>query len=352
MRIAVVPGDGIGPEVVAETLALAESLRSRGHLAASWEELDWGAERFLATGRALPADGIERLRGFDAILAGAFGDPRVPDGVYMREILLAMRFELDLFINLRPVRCLAERLNPLKRFKAEDIDLVIVRENTEGLYCGSGGVVHAGTARELALQEMLVTRSGVERVVRAAFELACRRPRHKVTLVDKANALRFAGEVWQRTFAAVAAAYPAVATEHLYADVAAMEMVRNPARFDVIVTENLFGDILSDLAAALGGGLGLAASANLHPGRVSMFEPVHGSAPDIAGTGKANPLAAMGAFALMLRHVDLGGLADALDAAIADTVRGGALTPDLGGTSTTSEVGRAVRERLLERLAA
>ncbi len=352
LRIAVVPGDGIGPEVVGEVVRLAEALRARGRLDASWHELDWGAERFLTTGRALPPDGFEFLRGFDGILAGAFGDPRVPDAEYMREILFGMRFELDLYVNLRPVRCLDERLNPLKHVRASEIDLVIVRENTEGLYCGLGGVIRPGSPHEVGLQEMVVTRRGVERIARAAFELARTRPRRKVTLVDKSNALRFAGKVWQDTFREVASAFPEVATEHLYADVAAMEMVRNPARFDVIVTENLLGDILSDLAAMLAGGLGVAASGNIHPGRVSMFEPVHGSAPDIAGTGKACPLAALGSFALLLRHVRRDDLALALEESIADVVRSGAVTPDLGGTCTTSEVGAAVRDTLLGKVAA
>ncbi len=351
LRIAVVPGDGIGREVVAEVVALAEALRAAGRLAAEWQELDWGAERLLATGRAVPAGGFDALRSFDVILAGAFGDPRVPDGEYMREILLGMRFELDLFVNLRPVRCLQESLNPLKRVPASEIDLVIVRENSEGMYCGAGGFVHRGSPDETALQEMVVTRRGVERIVKTAFGIAGGRPRRKVTLVDKANALRYAGELWQRVFAEVAASHPEVEADHLYADVAAMEMVRNPGRFDVIVTENLLGDILSDLAAMLGGGLGLAASGNINPGRVSMFEPVHGSAPDIAGTGAASPLAAFASFALLLRHVGLAPLADDVERAIAETVRAGEVTPDLGGRCTTAEVGRAVRGRVLEAVA-
>ncbi len=348
VRIAVLPGDGIGREVIAEVMLVAEELRRAKRLTASWDVLDWGGDRYLVTGHAMPAGGIEYLRGFDAILVGAFGDPRVPDAEYMRRILLEIRFELDLFINMRPVRCLEERLNPLRNVSSADIDLVIVRENTEGLYCGAGGRVYAGTAAEVALQEMVVTRRGVERILRAAFDLARSRPRRKVTLVDKANALQFAGDLWQRAFGEVAAGYPDVAKDHLYADVAAMELVRNPGRFDVLVTENLLGDILSDLAAVLGGGLGLAASANVHPGRVSMFEPVHGSAPDIAGAGRANPLAAMASFALLLRHVGRPQLAGALDDAIACSVRDGRVTPDLGGSCTTAEVGAAVRERLME----
>jgi 3-isopropylmalate dehydrogenase len=351
-RIAVLPGDGIGREVIAEVVLLAEELRRAGHFAAVWEELDWGADRYLATGQAMPPGGIEYLRGFDAILVGAFGDPRVPDAGYMRQVLLGIRFELDLFINMRPVRCLEERLNPLKHVKASDIDLVILRENTEGLYCGVGGTLRGATAHEVAVQEMIVTRRGVERILRAAFELARTRPRGKVTLVDKANVLQFAGDLWQRTFGLVAAEFPEVGKDHLYADVAAMEMVRNPGRFDVVVTENLFGDVLSDLAAMLGGGLGLAASANLHPGRVSMFEPVHGSAPEIAGAGRANPLAALASFALLLRHVGRLELAATLDKAVAWAVREGRVTPDIGGDCTTAEVGKAVRERVMEQLAA
>ncbi len=349
-RIAVLPGDGIGREVIAEVMQLAEAVRRAGHLVANWEELDWGADRYLATGQAMPSGGMEYLRGFDAILVGAFGDPRIPDFAHARQILLGMRFELDLFINMRAVRCFEERLNPLKSVQARDIDLVIVRENTEGLYCGAGGRLHAGTPHEVAIQEMIVTRMGVERILRAAFELARTRQRRKVTLVDKANVLQFAGELWQRTFGQVASEFPDVAKDHLYADTAAMELVRNPGRFDVVVTENLFGDVLSDLAATLGGGLGLAASANLHPGRVSMFEPVHGSAPDIAGAGRANPLAAVASFSLLLRHVGRPALADALDAAVTATVRDGIVTPDLGGTCTTAEVGTAVRERMMEQL--
>jgi len=263
---------------------------------------------------------------------------------------LGMRFRLDLFANVRPVRCVDERLNPLKGVKAADIDLVVVRENTEGMYCGAGGVVYADSADEIALQEMVVTRRGVERVVRLAFELAATRRRAKVTLVDKANALPYAGGLWQRVFNEVASRFSAVTTDHLYADVAAMEMVRNPARFDVLVTENLLGDILSDLAATLGGGLGLAPSANLHPGRVSMFEPVHGSAPDIVGTGRANPMAAFATVALLLRNLSEDAAACAIESAIEETIRAGAVTPDLGGACTTAEVGRELRARTMERL--
>jgi 3-isopropylmalate dehydrogenase len=351
-RIAVLPGDGIGPEVIAEVVPLFDALTGGGVGPFEVEVLDWGADRLLATGEAMPADGFDRLAKFDAILLGAYGDPRILDPDYLRRLLLAMRFELDLFANLRPVRCLEERLNPLKGVKASEIDLIIVRENTEGMYSGVGGSVHVNTADEVALQEMVVTSRGVERVVRVAFDLAGTRPRAKVTLVDKANALPHAGALWQRVFSQVAAEFPAVETEHLYADVAAMEMIRNPGRFDVLVTENLFGDILSDLAAMLGGGLGLAPSANLHPGRVSMFEPGHGSAPDIAGTGLANPMAAFASLALLLRFLGEEDAARAIEWAIAAAVRAGRVTPDLGGVQATGEVGREVRRKTLERLSA
>ncbi len=350
IRIAVIPGDGIGREVTAEVVQLADAVRRAGHLAATWEELDWGADRYLASGQAMPSGGLEYLRGFNAIQVGAFGDPRVPNFAHARAILLGMRFQLDLFINLRPVRCLDERLNPLKNVRASDVDLVLLRENTEGLYSGAGGNVHAAAVDEVAVQEMITTRRGVERIVRAAFDLARKRKRKKVTLVDKANVLLYAGELWQRTFGDVAAEYPDVAKDHLYADTAAMEMVRNPGRFDVVVCDNMLGDILSDLAAMLGGGLGLAASANIHPGGAAMFEPVHGSAPDLAGKGRANPLAALASFGLLLRHVERGHLADAVDEAIAATVRNELGTPDIGGTATTAEIGEAVRERTLELL--
>jgi len=276
----------------------------------------------------------------------------VPDFTHAEQILLGIRRELDLFINMRPVRCLAERLNPLKHVRASDIDLVFFRENTEGLYCGAGGFLHRGRAEEIGLQTMMVTRRGVERILRAAFAHARTRRKRRVTLVDKANALRYAGAVWQGAFRSVAEEFPDIENDHLFVDTAALELVHDPARFDVVVTENLFGDILSDLAAALQGGLGMAASANLNPGHVSLFEPVHGSAPDLAGKGKANPLAAFLSFALLLRHVGLDELADAVGAAVERVVHDGRVTPDLGGDGSTREVGEQVCGWVLERLAA
>jgi len=301
---------------------------------------------------AVPEGGFDALRGSDAILIGAFGDPRVPGHEHARDILLGLRTELDLFVNLRPVRCTSAGLNPLRSVPWTAIDLIVVRENTEGLYCGAGGFAHRGGPDAVAVEEMLVTARGTRRVVEAAFALAARRPRRHVTLVDKSNALRHAGEIWQHSFAAVAGRYPEVAADHLYADAAALAMVQDPGRFDVVVTDNLFGDILSEIGAGLQGGIGLAASANLGAGRLAAFEPVHGSAPELAGTGRANPLAALAAFAMLLDHVGLSELASDLEGAIADVAEAGPHTPDLGGHATTAEVGAATRARMLARIAA
>jgi 3-isopropylmalate dehydrogenase len=348
VRVAVIPGDGVGPEVVSEAVAAGLVLQEAGLVDFDFVEFDWGAERFLREGVAVPDGGLDLLRNCDAILLGALGDPRVPDHEHAREILLGLRQRLDLYVNLRPVRCLNDRLNPLRTVPSAAVDLCIVRENTEGLYCGVGGTLHGETADEVAVEDMVVTRRGVERVIRAAFGLASRRQRRRVTLVDKANALRHVGSLWQRTFAEVAREFPAVLADRLYVDTAAMWLVLDPGRFDVIVTDNLFGDILSDLGAALQGGLGMAPSANLNPGRVSMFEPVHGSAPELAGTGRANPLAALASFGMLLGHLGRPELETALANSIAAVVESGVLTPDVGGTATAAEVGAAVRARLVE----
>jgi 3-isopropylmalate dehydrogenase len=346
-RIALLPGDGIGPEVIAEVRRLIEALRGRDLLGAEVIELDWGADRYLATGVGVPPGGFELLASCDAVLVGALGDPRVPAQQHAREILLGMREKLDLFANVRPVRCRGERLNPLKRVLATAIDLIVVRENTEGLYAGVGGAVHGETEDEVAVEEMIVTRRGVERVLRLGFELA-RRRRGRVTLVDKANALRHVGSLWRRAFRTVAQDFQGVETEQIHVDHAALLFITEPSRFDVVVTGNLFGDILSEIGAALQGGLGLAPSANLHPGRTSMFEPVHGAASDLAGRAAANPLAAFASFALLLRHLRNEALADRLEAAVADVALGDVTTPDLGGTASTREVGDAVTHLMLE----
>ncbi len=347
-RVAFLPGDGIGRDVTAEVRLLVAALAEAGLTRLEVVELDWGADRYLTTGESVPRGGFAMLRQCDAIFVGALGDPRIPDAAHARDILLGMRRELDLYVNFRPVQCLDERLNPLRGVAAREIDLVFFRENTEGLYAGIGGTLHRGGHDELAMETMVVTAHGVERIVRAAFEYAAASGRRRVTLVDKANALPHAGLLWRRGFEEVAASFPDVEAETLHVDLAAHELVRNPARFDVVVTDNLFGDILTDLGAALQGGLGMAPSANLKPGGAAMFEPVHGSAPPLAGSGGANPLAALLSFALLLRHIGEVRTAEAVEAAVRQVVRAGVVTPDLGGERTTAEVGRAVREATLQ----
>ena len=300
-RIAVVPGDGIGTEVVAEGLKVLDAVLP-GVEAVRY---DLGAARYTRTGEVLPDSVLAELAGFDAILLGAVGDPSVPPGVLERGLLLRLRFEFDQYVNLRPSRLWPGTAGPLATVKPGEIDLVVVREGTEGLYAGAGGVLHRGTPAEIATEESLNTRHGVERVIRDAFDRASRRERRKVTMVHKTNVLTHAGGLWSRTFAEVAAEHPEIATEYQHVDAASMFLVSQPQRYDVIVTDNLFGDILTDIAAAVTGGIGLAASANINPERryPSMFEPVHGSAPDIAGRGVADPVATVLSVALLLDHL-------------------------------------------------
>jgi 3-isopropylmalate dehydrogenase len=337
-----VAGDGIGREVTAEAvrvlLAVEPGLRV--------DEWPHGADHYLATGVAITDEEVERLRGYDGILLGALGDPRVPGNEHAREILLGLRFRLDLYVNYRPVRLLDPRLSPLRDRRAGDIDFAIFRENTEGVYVGMGGTFKRGTPDEVAIQEDVNTRKGVERIVRAAFEHARSRRLERVTMSDKANAMEHAGGLWRRVFREVAAGYPEIESEALYVDMLAMDLVRRPERYRVIVTSNLFGDILSDLGAQLVGGLGLSASANLHPGGSALFEPVHGSAPDLAGKGVANPFAAILTAALLLDHLGRRSAAARVEAAVADCVRAGRTTADLGGSLSTAEAGEAVLERL------
>jgi len=341
----VLPGDGIGPEVTREAVAVLGRVQELG--GPTFDLVPWphSADRYLATGATLTEAEVEDLRtNYDAILLGAFGDPRVPGNEHARAILLGLRFRLDLYVNLRPVRLWAADLCPLRAPRS--IDFVIFRENTEGIYVGAGGRVRPGTPEEIALEEEVATARGVERIVRAAFAFAVRTGRRRVTLVDKANAMEHVGALWRRVFRAVATEYPDLEAEALYVDFVALDLVRRPERYDVLVTSNLFGDILSDEAAALIGGLGVAPSANLHPGRVSLFEPVHGSAPDIAGTGRANPIGAILSAALLLEHLGHVPWARAVEEAVAATLREGPRTPDLGGVATTADVGAAVRARL------
>jgi 3-isopropylmalate dehydrogenase len=349
-RIAVVPGDGIGVEVTNESLAVLEHLRETHGVNVELQHFDWGADKFLREGVTLPEGALEMLTSeFDAILAGAFGDPRVASNKHAEDILLGMRRGLDLYINLRPVRLLDARLTPLKNREPEDINFVVFRENTEGSYIGAGGFLKKGTPHEIATQDELNTRRGVERIIVAAFEYARRTGRKKVTMADKSNVQRFGGDLWQRTFKEVSARYPGIEGNHQYADATAMFMVLDPAQYDVVVTNNLFGDILTDLGAALQGGLGLAASGNIHPGRVSLFEPVHGSAPPLAGRNVANPAGAILTTAMMLEYLGHGEAARAVEEAVGACVRERETTRDLGGSLSTSEAGEAVRRRLARR---
>jgi 3-isopropylmalate dehydrogenase len=314
-------GDGIGPEVVAEGLKVIAAVG----VEMDTVEYDLGGERYMKDGTILPDEIVEEWRGLDALYAGAVGSPGVPPGVIERGLLLKMRFDLDLYINLRP-------------FVTPDHDFVVIRENTEGTYAGEGGFLRKNTAEEVATQGSVNTRHGVERACRYAFELAMTRNKH-VTLIHKTNVLTFSGDLWDRTFNEVAAEYPDVDTWYNHIDAACIYMVENPAQYDVIVTDNLFGDIITDLAGAVSGGIGLAPTANLHPGKMSMFEPVHGSAPDIVGTGKANPVAAILSGAMMLDHLGETEAADRIRVACADTDT---------LTGTTSEIGDAVVARLTE----
>ncbi len=303
MRIAVIPGDGIGKDVTAEALKVIDAVTTRFGRRLEMEHLPWSADYYLESKVTIPSGGYDLLRGFDAIFIGALGDPRVPDNRHARDILLGTRFELDLFVNYRPVRLLDARLCPLKERGPDDVNFVVFRENTEGLYVSIGGRFKAGTDDEIAIQEELNTYKGVHRIVRHAFEFAQARGLTKVCMADKSNAMTDGHALWQRVFKQVAAQYPGITPTHYYIDALAMYMVLDPGQFEVIVTNNLFGDIITDLGATFQGGLGMAASGNLHPGKTSMFEPVHGSAPKFAGKNVANPI---GAIAL--------GVADAGDA--------------------------------------
>jgi len=339
-RIALLPGDGIGKDVTAEAIKVLDAAGERFDLPLELIRLDWDADRYLETGETLPDGALDDFRdNYSALFIGAYGDPRVPDMKHAADILLGTRFGLDLYINLRPIKLYDERLCPLKDKTTDDIDMVVFRENTEGAYVGIGGIFKKGTPDEVAVQEEIHTRKGVERILRAAFDYAREHRRKKVTMSDKSNVMQHAHDLWQRAFAEVAADYPEIETDHLFVDALAMQMVKSPERFDVIVTNNMFGDILTDLGAALQGGLGLAASANLHPGRTSMFEPVHGSAPKYAGTGRANPAAAVISASLMLDFLGHREASRAVEAAVVHSLQEGQCTVELGGSLTTSEAG-------------
>jgi 3-isopropylmalate dehydrogenase len=358
-RIAVIPGDGIGKEVIPQAVRVMEAAGAAVELT----PFDWGADRYLADKVTVPPDGFATLaRDFDAILVGAFGDPRVPSNIHAREILLGMRCKMDLYANVRPVRLMNASLCPLKGIEPKDLDFVVIRENTEGVYGDLGGVFKQGTPDEVAIQEDVNTRKGVERIIRYAFEYCASNqkldgsPRRRVLMCDKSNAMTHAGALWQRVFKEVAAEHPnsKIETQHMYVDALCTQMVRDPRGFDVIVTNNMFGDIITDLAAGLQGGLGMAASGNLHPGRpslrcVGMFEPVHGSAPPIAGKNIANPFGAILTAAMMLAHLGMSGEAQTIEAAVLEAVKQKKTTADIGGSLGTREAGEWVAGRVASR---
>jgi 3-isopropylmalate dehydrogenase len=339
-RIAIIPGDGVGKEVIPEAVKVLKAAASAGGREIALTEFDWGADRYLRDGTTLPPDAPEMFRrDFDAILLGALGDRRVPGNQHAAEILLGLRFKLDLYANERPCLLFDQKLTPLKGRTEKDIQFCVIRENTEGLYSGIGGFFKKGTADEIATQEDINTRKGVERIVRYAFEYARRRGYRRVCMSDKSNALTYGHDLWQRVFAEVRREYTDIDASHMYIDNLLMQMVRDPSQFQVIVTCNLFGDIASDLGAGLIGGLGLAPSGNVHPGKVSLFEPVHGSAPDIAGKNIANPMGAALAAAMMLAYLGCSAEAQAIEDAVHAAIREGKTTTDPGGSLNTRQVG-------------
>jgi 3-isopropylmalate dehydrogenase len=345
-KIAVVAGDGIGKEVIAAALDVMKATGA----SVSFTEFDWSADRYLKDHVSVPEDGFEMLsRDFDAILVGALGDPRVPSNIHAKEILLGMRFKMDLYANVRPVKLLDESLCPLKGVKPGDVNFTVIRENTEGLYCDIGGVFKQGTSEEIAVQEDVNTRKGVERIIRFAFDHARQHGRKKVLMADKSNVMTFAHGLWQRMFKELAAEKQnsGIQASHMYVDALCLQMVREPRQFEVIVTNNMFGDIITDLAAALQGGLGMAASGNIHPGKTSMFEPVHGSAPPLAGKNVANPMGAILTAAMMLNHLGFTRESERIEAAVLEAVKQKKTTSDVGGSLGTREcaewVAKAIR---------
>lgn len=349
-RIAVIPGDGIGKEVTPEAIKAIRAVVRSARRQIEFVEFDWGADKFLREGITLPPGAVEMLSSeFDAILFGALGDPRVPSNQHAADILLGLRFKLDLFVNARPVELFHDRLTPLRDRSTNDVRFIVFRENTEGLYVGVGGFFKKDTADEIAVQEDVNSRKGVERIIRYAFGYAREHKLKHVCMSDKSNAMTFAHDLWQRVFKQVRQEYPEIDSRHLYIDTLAMEVVRDPRQFDVIVTCNLFGDIISDLGAQLAGGLGLAPSGNIHPGRTSLFEPVHGSAPNIAGKGIANPLGSVLTAGLMLDFLGWKPEGDGLRDAVRSAIRENFVSPDLGGDKKTVEVGDWIARRVANR---
>jgi 3-isopropylmalate dehydrogenase len=367
IHLGVLSGDGVGPEVMAESLGVLGAVCRLEGLEFELERFDLGGDRFLRTGEILPDAELGRLARCDAILLGAVGHPRVAPGILEKGILLKLRFDFQQYVNLRPIQLYAGVDCPIRGKGPDDVDMIVVRENNEDLYVGAGGFTRKGTPEEVAIQTSINTRAGVERTIRYAFNLARRRALtgpfrslsepdrqsgllRQVTLVAKTNVLTFAHDLWMRAFTEVAADYPEIKADYQHVDACCMRMVTNPERFDVIVTTNMFGDIITDLGAVLQGGMGLAASGNLNPERTfpSMFEPIHGSAPDIAGKGVANPLAAILSVGMMLDHLGNTRGAERIKSAVRQVLLAGSpRTPDLGGNGGTAQVGRAVRDALL-----
>ncbi len=346
-RIAVIPGDGIGPEVIREAVKVMRATTEVTGRTVETTEFDWGAEKYLREGVTLPPDALRMLQeNFDAVFVGAFGDPRVADNRHAHDILLAMRFRLDLYANVRPVRLLDRRLCPLKAVTEEDVRFTVIRENTEGLYVNVGSVVRKDTPEEVAVQEELNTRKGVERILRYAYKHAQARGLRRMCMSDKSNVLTYGHGLWQRVFAEVRREFPQIESRHLYVDTLAMEIVLRPAQFQVIVTNNMFGDILTDLAAALEGGLGMVPSGNINPEGISLFEPVHGSAPPLAGKNVANPMGAIRTAAMMLDHLGMAEEARLIEDAVLASVQGCHSTPDIGGSLGTGEVGDWIAGRI------
>jgi len=346
-RIAVIPGDGIGPEVIAEAVKVLNAVVSKRGKKLALTNFDWGADRYLRDGTTLPADAPEMFRrNFDAILFGALGDPRVPSNQHAADILLGLRFKLDLYVNARPCYLLDDRLTPLRDRTEKDIHFIVFRENTEGLYAGVGGIFKKNTPDEIAIQEDVNTYKGVERILRHAFEYARRNGLTRLCMSDKSNALTYGHDIWQRLFKKMRGEYPEINSSHQYIDNLLMQIIRDPTQFEVIVTCNLFGDIASDVGAGAIGGLGVAPSGNIHPGQVSLFEPVHGSAPTIAGQNIANPMGAILSAAMMLDHIDWPAEARAIEHAVQAAIKAGITTPDLGGKMGTKQVGDWLAEKV------
>jgi 3-isopropylmalate dehydrogenase len=337
--IAVVPGDGIGVDVTAEAVKVMQACSDATGAKFELVHFDWNADKYLQTGVTIPADGYDRLRDHDAIFMGAFGDPRVPDMKHAADILLGTRFKLDLYVNYRPVYLMDERLCPLKNIKKEDVHMAIFRENTEGAYVGMGGFFKKNTSDEIAIQEDVNTRKGVQRIIEYAFEFATKRGKKKVLMADKANVMTYGHDLWQRVFQEVKGRYSSIEASHMYVDALTMQMVLHPMNFEVIVTCNMFGDIITDLGAALQGGLGMAASANINPKGTSMFEPVHGSAPKFAGKDVANPFGAILTVQLMMEHLGLNEEAQLISNAVSKAISENQVTKDLGGKLGTRAAG-------------